>query len=99
VLAAVRQWAAVQARVHPELLRVGLFGSYARGDHGVGSDVDLVAVVRSAREPALTRASLWATEDLPVPADLLVYTEEEWRDRVARGDRFARMLQDEVIWV
>ena len=42
---AVRSWAQAEAKRHPELQRLGYFGSYARGDWGVGSDLDLVAVV------------------------------------------------------
>jgi predicted nucleotidyltransferase len=99
VLSAVRTWAAVQTVLHPELVRLGVFGSYARGDQGVGSDVDLVAVVRTASVPPFERARAWATEELPVPADLLIYTEDEWRQRIARGDRFARVLDGEVVWV
>jgi predicted nucleotidyltransferase len=45
VEAALREWTREQARLHPELLRLGYFGSYARGDWGVGSDLDLFALV------------------------------------------------------
>lgn len=36
---------------------------------------------------------------LPVPTDVLVYTPAEWATVRARGDRFARMLQRNVVWV
>jgi predicted nucleotidyltransferase len=35
-----RHWAALAAAEHPGLERVGLFGSYGRGEAGVGSDLD-----------------------------------------------------------
>ena len=47
---AARSWAASEARRHPELLRLGYFGSYARGNAGVGSDQDLIAIVDRAAE-------------------------------------------------
>jgi hypothetical protein len=78
---------------------LGYFGSYARGNWGVGSDLDLIAIVRSAREPFERRAILWNLDPLPVPTDLLVYTEKEWKSLLGRGGRFARMLQEETIWV
>ena len=34
VLRAAREWLAVQRASHPEILRVGVFGSYARNDAG-----------------------------------------------------------------
>ncbi len=48
---AVRSWSAEQGQHRPELLRFGYFGSYARGNWGVGSDLDLIAVVDDAAEP------------------------------------------------
>jgi HEPN domain-containing protein len=99
VAAAVRAWAAAEAERRPELVRLGYFGSYARGDWGVGSDVNLVAIVTRAGRSPWERPVVWETAPLPVPADLLVYTTEEWRDRIAEGDRFARTLRDETVWV
>ena len=99
VEAAARDWARRQAERHPELKRVGYFGSYARGDWGVGSDLDLVAVVAEVRRPFGERLRDWDLTGLPVPAELLVYTEEEWKEKLGEGGRFARVLADEVVWI
>lgn len=96
---AARAWAIDAARHHPELLRVGYFGSYARGDWGVGSDLDLVAVVQEAQEPFERRALSWDLSGLPIPAELLVYTVREWERMQAQGGRFARTLQREAVWI
>ncbi|MBI4875367.1 MAG: nucleotidyltransferase domain-containing protein [Acidobacteria bacterium] len=95
---AVRCWAGEQIRLHPELLRLGYFGSYARGDWGVGSDLDLVAVVESSDEPFERRAARWDVTALPVPAEILVYTSEEW-DALPANTRFARTLQQVTVWI
>ncbi len=47
---AVRRWVAAAGRDRPEVLRIGYFGSYARGDWGVGSDLDLLVIVTEAEE-------------------------------------------------
>jgi predicted nucleotidyltransferase len=39
---ALAAWADEQRRLRPELLRLGVFGSFVRGDWGVGSDLDLL---------------------------------------------------------
>ncbi len=96
--AAVREWAAQVALSHPEVVRIGYFGSYARGDWGVGSDLDLVAIVAQSDLPFHRRASVWDLSDLPVPAELLVYTEEEWASLPERG-RFGRDLHEETVWI
>ena len=92
---AVRRWAEELGRRRPEVLRIGYFGSYARGDWGVGSDLDIVIVVSHSDRPFVRRACGWDATGLPVPADVLVYTEEEW-ERFEPESRFARALRDEV---
>jgi len=99
VLSAARRWAATQAQTHPELMAIGCYGSYARGDWGVGSDLDIVAIVQSSDEPFERRALRWNLDELPVPAELVVYTRDEW-DRILRErGRFARTLQSETMWL
>jgi len=96
---AVRKWAVEEAEAHPELVRLGYFGSYARGDWGVGSDLDLIAIVRSATDRFEQRANCWELNGLPVAADLLIYTEEEWDRLIEEGGRFARTIQQEAVWM
>lgn len=99
VLAAFRKWALAQADMRPEVVALGYFGSHARRDTGFGSDLDVVAIVKESDRPRLERNRDWPYERLPVPADLLVYTAEEWERLQQRGGRFARMLNDEAVWV
>ena len=99
VLRALRDWANTQEAVRPELVALGYFGSHARGDTGFGSDLDLVAIVSESELPRLERNRDWPYERLPVPADLLVYTVEEWKRMRRRGGRFARMMDEEAVWV
>jgi len=87
------------AASHPELLRLGYFGSYARGDQGVGSDLDLVAVVSEARRPFTERALDFDLAGLPVGAELLVHTEDEWRALGEQRGRFAQRLRTETVWI
>jgi predicted nucleotidyltransferase len=96
---AARLWALQEAAKRANLLRLGYFGSYARGDWGVGSDLDLVAVVRESRLPFERRALEWDLNALPVPAELLVYTEAEWAALMERAEGFARALKGETVWI
>jgi predicted nucleotidyltransferase len=96
---ALAVWVTDTIPEHPELLRLGYFGSYARGDWGVGSDLDLVAIVSHASGRFDRRSVTWDLSSLPVPAELLVYTETEWQDLQAIGGRFASTLAAETVWV
>ncbi len=95
---AVREWAEVIGRQRAEVVRIGYFGSYARGDWGVGSDLDLIVVIENSEEPFERRPARWDVTKLPVPADLLVYTLSEWKS-LPRKTRFRQTLDKEVLWV
>jgi predicted nucleotidyltransferase len=98
VEAAIRTWAEKMGREHDHLRRVGYFGSYARGHWGVGSDLDVLIVVSESRLPVETRAVEWDTTELPVPADVFVYTTGEWQTLIQEG-RFGHALARETVWV
>ena len=96
---AAEAWAAALAESEPAVVAIGYFGSYARGDAGVGSDLDLVTLVRESLLPFERRGALWPLEALPVPTDLLVYTLAEWDQLTRDATRFARVLRTETCWL
>lgn len=96
---AVRRWARRMAAEHVEVRRIGYIGSYARGNWGVGSDVDIVVVCSEVSFNPVERARLFDASDLPVPADVLVYTEAELERLRTSGQRIAREIQDTAVWV
>ncbi len=98
VLEETRQWASHLAESQPTVLAIGLFGSYGRGDAGVGSDLDIIILVREDERP-LHRRFIGAPEELPLPADILVYTLAEWRDLHRRGGRFSETIRRETRWL
>ncbi len=78
--------------------RIGYFGSYARGDWGPGSDLDVLVVVEGSDQPFERRAAQWDPTELLVPVELLVYTKAEWK-RLPHGGQFYRTVMRETIWV
>jgi hypothetical protein len=65
----------------------------------VGSDLDLILIVEKATQPFERRALSWDLSTLPVPAELLVYTLDEWQRMGAQGGRFARTVNREAVWI
>ncbi len=80
----------------PEVHRVSLFGSHARGRCDLFTDLDLLVVVETGL-PLVERLQwIHALLALPVDADVLCYTPEEF-ERL-RGEPFLReALRDEVV--
>lgn len=95
---AVRSWAYALGRSYPQILKIGYVGSYARGNWGVGSDVDIFILVSHSEQPFEQRSGEWDTRTLPVPADVIVYTMKEWQHLPKEG-RFYQTITREVRWV
>lgn len=96
---ALDTWLQHALAVHPETLQIGYFGSYARGDWGVGSDLDIVAIVEDSDKPFTERLPEWDTTALPVPTDILVYTVEEWGRLPQTNPEFFAALAQEAVWI
>lgn len=99
LLSQLRSWAADLQRHRPEIMRIGLFGSYARGDYAPGSDADVLVLVHDCDEPCwFLRPLAYDTSSLPVAVDLLVYTDEEARRWSERSAWFRHILA-EIVWL
>jgi hypothetical protein len=96
---AAQAWVTALAETTPDIIAAGYFGSYARGDAGVGSDLDLIVLLRDSALPFERRAATWPLESLPVPAEALVYTLAEWQQMPHHHPRFFRVLCDETRWL
>jgi len=72
-----------------------LFGSYAYGRPGAGSDVDLLVVVEeSPLDPFSRDARAYrALAEIPVPVDVQVYTREEFERRASLPVSFERTVR------
>ena len=51
VVSALLHWASEVERADKNICMIGYFGSYARGDWGVGSDLDVIIVLESSQQP------------------------------------------------
>lgn len=94
---AARCWAENATKNRQDVLAVGYFGSYARGDWGVGSDLDVIIILENSSQPFIRRAVEWYATKLPVPADVLVYTNAEWQDM--KETRFYKTVMQEAVWI
>jgi uncharacterized protein len=99
VLEQAGRWAALQRSGHPDLLAVGVFGSYGRGTAGVGSDLDLLLILQRCDEPIWDRLRRWDTGSLPLACDLLVYSLEEWRNLPRWNLKLAESLLRDTRWL
>jgi predicted nucleotidyltransferase len=78
---------------------VAYFGSYARQQSGVGSDLDILVVVEGSKQLFWERAVEFDTLELPVPAEILVYTRDEWDAAADETSGFLSTIRNEAVWV
>ena len=95
-----RKTARQMADQNPDISRILLFGSFAREDYGVRSDLDLLIILRESNEAMAERFDKFLSYVPAYPMDVFVYTHEELRQRVAGGDAFlTRALKESIqIW-
>ena len=103
VMQATRHWAECQAEVHPGLIAVGVYGSYGRGDAGVGSDLDLLLIDCNAHGLQRERLPQWPLEQLPLSCDALILTPEELQSILVPAEgmpgRMGKALSHECRWL
>jgi len=77
---------------------VVVVGSVARGDHYRGSDVDVLVVAERLPEDPIERlrAVGWPA---PRPVEPVVWTLDEWRGRLAKGDLIATEAIQAGVWL
>ena len=80
---------------HPEIERVLLFGSLARGEAVPGSDADLLIILSSADRPIRDRIARYLPEALPISVDIFPYTREEIDRMLAEGNHLIRRALNE----
>lgn len=73
---------------NPDVSRVLLFGSHARGGFGAHSDIDLLVVLATSRVPVAERIAVLLPLCTDYPTDVFPLTEVELADRLRAGDPF-----------
>ena len=91
----VCHWAENAVNERSGALRMCYFGSYARGDWGVGSDVDLIVVVREATLPFRRRSVEWDTTGL---RDQPTFQSTPEKNGGALEGRFRDTVDRQAVW-
>jgi predicted nucleotidyltransferase len=88
--------ARIRAR-HPEVTRVLVFGSWARGDFSAHSDLDLLILLKSSSLPVRDRIGTFLTDCAAYPTDVFPLTEDELQERLREGDPFwTRVIREAI---
>lgn len=80
----------------PEVERIILFGSFARGRRDLLTDLDILVVMQTEL-PFIERLKfLYQTLDLPVDADIICYTPEEF-EALKEGPFLKKALKEGIV--
>ena len=74
-----------------------LFGSFARGDFGARSDMDLLIVLKASGKPIRDRITDFLDYCKSYPTDVFPLTEAELQSRLEEGDPFWSQVMREGI--
>ncbi len=97
ILSLAKRTAKRIAANHPEVTRILLFGSFARGDFGTRSDMDLLIVLKSSDLPIRDRIAEFLKNCSEYPTDVFPLTEMELETRLKSSDPFwVRALREAI---
>lgn len=97
VWAALRALSAEMAKEFPEIERIIVFGSLARGEAVPGSDVDLLIILKESPLPLLERIPKYIPTHFPVGIDIFPYTQYELESKLREEDFFIKRALKEGI--
>lgn len=93
------QWARQLRVAHPEVLKVGLFGSYATDTYGPFSDADVVLVLSRSDRSFMNRIEKYMPEGLSVDVDIFPYTEGEIAGLQQKKNPWISRVLNEAVWL
>ncbi len=81
------------------LLSIYIFGSFAWGTPDFNSDIDIFVVVEKSDEKPYKRAVKGhrALKGVPIPADIIVFTKEEFEEQKDQATSFCYKIASEGI--
>ena len=77
--------------------KIILFGSYASGNPGPDSDVDLLVIMDHKGKPVYKAAEIRIKTTPEFPLDLLVRTPQKIRERLKIGDDFIKDILEKGV--
>ena len=76
--------------------KISIFGSYPKGKTNLFSDLDVLIIMKTDKSFLERMKEIYTLLALPVDADILCYTPEEWEKIKDRGF-FKKILAEEVV--
>jgi len=99
VLSELSDYATKLKRMHPEVVKVGYFGSYATDTYGPASDVDLLIILKRSSKRFLDRIPDYIPDNLSVGCDCFPYTAEEIDKMKHDKNPWICHILKEVVWL
>lgn len=82
----------------PEVRRISVFGSYARGRRDLFTDLDVLVILETSEPIPQRLARLYSLLDLGVDLDLIAWTPEEHERMQHRGFGRAIAAQEVIVY-
>lgn len=80
----------------PEVKKISLFGSYARGRRDLFTDLDVLVVMETEEEFTARLKRVYSLLNLPVDCDVICYTPGEIKKLRAKGF-LKKILKEEIV--
>ena len=79
-------------------LKIVVFGSFARGDVDVNSDLDLFVLMPSSRTGKEWMNLIYENIDIKVGSDIIVFNEKEFNKKLASSSFLHEIIMGKVVY-
>ncbi len=79
------------------ILKIGYYGSYSTLNYGVGSDLDIIVILKETDIAYIRRPTMFDLTSISVPTDIVVYTEKEWNSM--KNTKFYSYIINNAKWI
>jgi uncharacterized protein len=97
VLNEAKLWAKSTGLGDDNIIRIFCFGSICTDIWGVGSDLDIIIILKQTTVPFISRASLYNSSAISVPTDILVYTQSEITELAGKKSHFINEIEKKAL--
>jgi predicted nucleotidyltransferase len=98
ILLQVEEYSKKLKKNHPEVVKVGLFGSYVTDKYGPASDVDLLIILKSSSKRFIDRIPDFLPSEIDVSCDCFPYTVDEINRIKSDDNPWILHVLEEALW-
>jgi predicted nucleotidyltransferase len=100
VITELKAWTQKIVTQNSGIIKIGYFGSYARGDYTPASDLDILILIDKSDKVFFKRADDYTADNISVGCEIFVFTKQEVKQRTKKYKKgWVDTILEEAVWI